>query len=328
MFKLIFRRIFVSFFVVWGLITLTFIVVRLAPGDPASMYISPEVNPEIAVQIRENLGLNEPIHTQYFKWLGIIPPFKGIVQGDLGYSFMRHKPVSEVISEAAPNTLLLTISALILNFLIGISLGIYSAYKANKNQDRIISFVSVTLYSLPEFWVSLLMIILFSLLLGWLPASQLHSNDYENMSAFAGFTDLLKHLILPLFVLGVCSSATTIKYMRGSVLDILKKDYILFARMKGLSEKDIFFKHVFRNSLNPIFTLLGLYFPFILGSSAIVEYVFALPGMGRITIDSIFARDYPVIIATTLITGLLVAFGNMISDILIMINDPRTKKAE
>jgi peptide/nickel transport system permease protein len=328
MFKLIFKRIVTSLFVMFGLVTLTFVIIRLAPGDPAAMYLSPEVNPEIAVQIRENFGLNEPIHRQYFKWLGVLPPFEGLLQGDFGYSFMRHKPVKEVINEAIPNTLLLTLSALALNFIIGISLGIYSAYRANKKSDKIISTVSVALYSMPEFWVSLLLIIVFSLTLGWLPSSQMHSNGYESLSGFGNFLDVLKHLALPLIVLGVCSSATTIKYMRGSVLDILKKDYILYAKMKGLSAKDIFFKHVFRNSLNPIFTLFGLYFPFILGSSAIVEYVFALPGIGRITIDSIFARDYPVIIATTFITGLLVTVGNMIADILVMINDPRTRKAE
>jgi len=328
MFKLIFRRIVVSLFLVFGLITLTFIVVRLAPGDPAMMFVSPEVNPEIAEQIRTNYGLNEPVHTQYFKWLGLYPPFEGLLQGNFGYSFMRHKPVKDVISEAITNTLILTISALLLNFLIGISLGIYSAYRENKNPDKIISTVSIAFYSMPEFWVSLLLILIFSLSLGWLPSSLLHSNDYESMSYGGKIFDYLKHLTLPLMVLGVFSSASTIKYMRGSVLDIMKKDYILFARMKGMSQKDIFFKHVFRNSLNPVFTLFGLYFPFLLGSSAIVEYVFALPGMGRITIDSIFARDYPVIIAATMLSGVLVALGNLIADVLVMINDPRTRKAD
>ncbi len=255
-----------------------------------------------------------------------MPPFDGLLQGNFGYSFMRHKPVEDVIFEAVPNTLILTFSALILNFLIGISLGVYSAYKANKTPDKIISAISITFYSMPEFWISLLLIIVFSLLLGWLPSSQLHSNNYETLNTLNRFTDYIRHLILPVLVLGVFSSASTIKYMRGSVLDILKKDFILFARMKGLNEKEIFFKHVFKNSLNPVFTLFGLYFPFLLGSSAIVEYVFALPGMGRITIDSIFARDYPIIIATTLISGLLVTTGNMISDILIMALDPRTRK--
>ena len=326
MVKLIFRRIFVSLLLVFGMVTLTFVVIRLAPGDPAMMFVSPEVNPVIAEQIRLNYGLNDPLHIQYFRWLGLYQPFEGLLQGNLGQSFMLHKPVWTVLSEAVPNTLILTLSALIINFLTGISLGVYSAYRENKKSDRIISAVSIGFYSMPEFWLSLLLILFFSLFLGWLPSSLLHSTGYENMSASGKIFDYIKHLILPLMVLGFFSSASTIKYMRGSVLDILKSDYVKYARMKGLSEKDVFFKHVFRNSLNPVFTLFGLYFPFLLGSSAIVEYVFALPGMGRITIDSIFARDYPVIIATTIISGIMVAAGNLLSDVLIILNDPRARR--
>jgi peptide/nickel transport system permease protein len=167
--------------------------------------------------------------------------------------------------------------------------------------------------------------VLFSLVLGWLPSSQIKSIEYDELSAIGKFIDLFKHLILPVVVLGIFSSASTIKYMKGSVSEILKKDYILFARMNGLSERKIFFNHVLRNSLNPIFTLFGLYFPLILGGAAVIEYVFALPGLGRIGIDSIFARDYPVIIAITFIAGIMVAIGNIIADLLIIINDPRLK---
>jgi len=326
MFKYFLKRIFFAFFIVLGIATLTFIITRLAPGDPSMMYLSPEINHEIAKQIRENYGLNESLHIQYLKWLGVIPPFEGIVQGNFGYSFLYHRPVKDVIMDVLPNTLFLTSTALIINFLLGFLLGIYSAYNVNKKSDKIISSISIALYSMPEFWVSLLLIILFSLLLGWFPSSQIHSTNYEDYSFFGKTFDYLKHLFLPILVLGVFSSATTIKYMRGGILDILQKDFILFARMKGLSEKEIFFRHVLRNSLNPIFTLIGLYFPFLLGSSVIVEYVFALPGIGRITIDSIFARDYPIIITTTIISAFLVIIGNLISDILIILNDPRQRK--
>lgn len=326
MLKYFFKRILFAFFIIFCVATLTFIISRLAPGDPSAMFLSHEVSPEIAEQIRINYGLNEPIHIQYFKWLGIIPPFEGILQGNLGYSFMQHRPVKDVILDVLPNTLIITTSSLILNFLLGFFLGVYSAYKENKIQDKIISITSISLYSMPEFWVSLLLILLFSLTLGLFPSSQLHSTNYEELSCFGKTIDYVSHIILPVIVLGVFSSATTIKYLRGSVINILKKDFVLFARMKGLNEKQIFYRHVLRNSLNPIFTLLGLYFPFLLGSSVIVEYVFAIPGMGRITIDSIFSRDYPVIISTTILSGFLVVIGNLISDILIMFNDPRLKK--
>ena len=328
MIKLIARRILVSIFLVFGLLTVTFIIIRLAPGDPSLRYLSPEVKPEIVKQIKENYGLNEPISTQYFKWLGLMHPYKGVIQGDFGYSFSYHKPVLDVIKEAIPNTLLLTISAIFLNFFVGIILGIYSAYNENKKSEKVISTVSVTLYSLPDFWVSLLLIVLFSLVLGWLPSSQIKSIEYDELSSIGKLIDLFKHLILPVIVLGVFSSASTIKYMKGSLSEILNKDYILFARMNGLSERKIFFNHVFRNSLNPIFTIFGLYFPLILGSSAVIEYVFALPGLGRIGIDSIFSRDYPVIIAITFIAGIMVAIGNIIADLLIIINDPRIRKTK
>jgi peptide/nickel transport system permease protein len=325
MIKLIIKRLLVSIILIFGLLTITFIIIRLAPGDPTAIYLSPNIHPDVAKQMRINLGLDEPIHVQYLKWIGIIHPFSGFLEGDFGYSFSRHKPVLTVIGEAIPNTLLLTLSAFLLNFIIGISLGIVSALNEKGKVDGSIAIVSTILYSMPEFWFGIILILLFSSVLGWFPSSQMHSSDADSFSSFKYVLDTLNHLIMPVFVLGVCSSASTIRYMRGSVLDILKKDYVLFARAKGLKEKEIFFHHIFKNSLIPIATLFGLYLPFLLGSSAVVEYVFAWPGLGRITIDSILARDYPVIIGITLITGVLVVIGNLISDVLNLIIDPRLR---
>jgi peptide/nickel transport system permease protein len=325
MLKLIFRRLIISIGLIFGLLTITFIIIRLTPGEPSAIYVSTTVRPEIAEQIKINLGLNDPLHIQYLKWIGVIYPFNGFLEGNFGFSFSRHKPVFDLIGEAIPNTLLLTLSAFLLNFLIGIGLGIYTAYKENTFFDKTISVGSIILYSMPDFWFAIILILIFSANLGWLPSSQMHSIGSETFPFWDRIYDFIKHLLMPLFVLGICYSASTIKYMKGSVLDIMNKDYIRFARMKGLSEREIFFHHILKNSLIPIATLFGLYFPFILGSSAIVEYIFAWPGLGRISIDSILSRDYPVIIGITFISGILVIIGNLISDILNLIIDPRQR---
>jgi peptide/nickel transport system permease protein len=325
MLKSIIKRLLVSIALIFGLLTITFIIIRMAPGDPTVIYLSPNIHPDVAKQMRINLGLDEPIHIQYLKWIGLVHPFSGFLEGDFGYSFSRHKPVLTVIGDAIPNTLLLTLSAFLLNFIIGIGLGVASALRAKSGIDNSITIVSTILYAMPEFWFGIILILLFSITFGWLPSSQMHSSDAESLSTFEYILDTLKHLIMPVFVLGVCSAASTIRYMRGSLLDIMNKDHVLFARAKGLKEREVFLHHILRNSLIPVTTLFGLYLPFLLGSSAIVEYVFAWPGLGRIAIDSILARDYPVIIGITFISGTLVVIGNLISDILNTAIDPRTR---
>ena len=303
----------------FGLLTFTFFIIRLAPGDPVTLYIPGDVDPMYAENLRNTLGLNDPVYVQYVKWL------KSMVTGDLGVSFSMHAEVTSILAETIPNTLLLTFFALIFNFIIGIALGVLTALRRGTLTDHFANITSLFIYSMPEFWLGLMLILGVSLHLDLLPASGMHSPMAQFMSTWWYLVDLVEHMILPVFVLGVASAAATGRYMRGSLLEVINQDYIRTARAKGLSEFLVIGKHAFRNALIPIITLLGLSLPFLLGGAVIVESVFAWPGMGKLTVDAIFARDYPLIIACTLVSGVMVIVGNLVADVLYAIVDPRIR---
>lgn len=321
----IFRRTLGAIPLIFGLLTITFFIVRLAPGDPTSMFIDPNIDPRTAGQLRENFGLTDPLPVQYGKWLGVLPPFRGVLEGEFGVSFSKQRPVFEIISEAMANTLLLTALALILDILIGVPLGVFSALRRGEKMDHVLTMGSLFIYSMPHFWLALMLILIFSLGLGWLPASQMHSVNAAGLSAAEYFLDLLKHMVMPVFVLGIASAASTVRYMRSSMLEVIRQDYIRTARAKGLSERKVIWKHALRNALLPLITIIGLSFPFLLSGAVITEVVFAWPGMGRVTIDAIFSRDYPLIIANTFVAGIMVIGGNLLADVLYAAADPRVR---
>ena len=289
------------------------------------MFIDPNIDPRTAEQLRENFGLNDPLPVQYGKWLGILPPFRGVLEGQFGVSFSKQRPVFEIISEALVNTLILTTFALILDILIGVPLGIFSALKRGEKMDHALTIGSLFIYSMPHFWLALMLILIFSLGLGWFPASQMHSVNAAGLSTAEYFLDLLKHMVMPVFVLGIASAASTVRYMRSSMLEVIRQDYIRTARAKGLSERRVIWKHALRNALLPLITIIGLSFPFLLSGAVITEVVFAWPGMGRVTIDAIFSRDYPLIIANTFVAGIMVIGGNLLADVLYAVADPRVR---
>ncbi|NUM81846.1 ABC transporter permease [bacterium] len=309
----------------FGLLTLTFFLIRLAPGDPTAMYIDPNIDPDAADRMRENLGLNDPLMVQYGKWLGIIPPFEGVWQGEFGISFSKHRPVFDIVLESTGNTLLLTGGALCVDLVVGVLIGIVAALNREKKMDHIITVGSLFFYSMPHFWLALMLILIFSLGLGWLPASQMHSVNVDQLSTPAYIGDMISHMIMPVFVLGIASAASTVRYMRSSMLEVIKQDYIRTARAKGLSERKVIYRHALRNALLPLITIIGLSFPFLLSGAVITEVIFAWPGMGRVTVDAIFARDYPLIIANTLVAGVMVIVGNLLADVLYALADPRIK---
>jgi peptide/nickel transport system permease protein len=191
--------------------------------------------------------------------------------------------------------------------------------------DHALTLGSLFIYSMPHFWLALMLILIFSLGLGWLPASQMHSVNASGLTAVEYFMDLLKHMIMPVFVLGIASAASTVRYMRSSMLEVIRQDYIRTARAKGLSERKVIWKHALRNALLPLITIIGLSFPFLLSGAVITEVVFAWPGMGRVTIDAIFSRDYPLIIANTFVAGIMVIGGNLLADVLYAAADPRVR---
>lgn len=304
---------------------MTFFLIRLAPGDPTALFIDPSIDPQAAAQLKENLGLNDPLPVQYGKWLGVIPPFEGLLQGELGISFSKQMPVAEVISEALINTLILTVAALMVDILVGVGLGVISALRRGTAFDRITTMIGLFFYSMPHFWLALVLIMVFSLFLGWFPASQMHSIGYEVWPFWTRVQDLLAHMALPVFVLGIASAASTIRYVRSSMLEVLQQDYIRTARAKGLPESLVIWKHGLRNALLPLITIIGLSFPFLLAGAVVTEVIFAWPGMGRVIIDAIFARDYPLIIANTMMAGVLVITGNLLADIFYAVADPRAR---
>lgn len=303
----------------FGLLTITFFIIRLAPGDPVSLYIQGDVDPHYAENLRKALGLADPVHIQYVKWL------KSTLTGELGMSFSKHAHVSDILLDTIPNTILLTFFALIFNFLIGIGIGIITALKRGSKLDHSVNITSLFVYSMPEFWLGLMLILGVSLHLGLLPASGMHSPMAKYLSFPEYVWDVFQHMILPVFVLGVASAAATGRYMRGSLLEVINQDYIRTARAKGLSEVLVIGKHALRNALIPIITLLGLSLPFLLGGAVIVETVFSWPGMGKVTIDAIFSRDYPLIIACTMVSGVMVILGNLLADVLYALVDPRIR---
>ncbi|MCK6541507.1 ABC transporter permease [bacterium] len=325
MLRFILKRVRTAIPMIFGLLTVTFFLIRLAPGDPTSLFIDPSIDPQAAAQLKENLGLNDPLPVQYGKWLGVIPPFEGLLQGELGISFSKQIPVVEVISEALINTLILTVAALIVDILVGVGLGVISALRRGTAFDRMTTVVGLFFYSMPHFWLALVLIMIFSLYLGWFPASQMHSIGYEVWPFWTRVQDLLAHMVLPVFVLGIASAASTIRYVRSSMLEVLQQDYIRTARAKGLPESTVIWKHGLRNALLPLITIIGLSFPFLLAGAVVTEVVFAWPGMGRVIIDAIFARDYPLIIANTMMAGVLVILGNLLADILYAVADPRAR---
>ena len=284
MIRYIIRRILLSIPLVWALATVTFFIIRLAPGDPLALYYDPEIDPELMETIRARLGLDRPLHIQYVKWLG------ALLHGELGVSFSHHRPVADILRETIPNTLILTFCALALDLIVGVVIGVISAMRQYTWIDHGLTVGALFIYSMPGFWLGLMLIILFSLKLGILPASQMESVDAEYLGFWARLADRALHLVLPVFVLGIASAASVARYMRGSLPAVIRQDYIRTARAKGLSEGAVVFKHALGNALLPVITLLGLYLPFLMTGAVVTDTIFAWPGMGRLTVGAIFAR--------------------------------------
>ena len=316
----ILKRRLIAVPLIFGVLTLTFFIIRLAPGDPAAFFIQPGISPNVAEQIRAQYGLNDPLPVQYFKWLA------NVIQGDFGRSFSRaQQPVFDVIAEALPITVTIAGLTLVANFTFGILIGIISAVRQNSFLDRFLTVTALFFYSMPEFWFALMMIILFALKFPVFPVSGLNEIGAESYGPLGFLLDRFWHLVLPVTVLSINGAAGIARYVRGSMLEVIRQDYIRTARAKGLPEKVVILKHALRNALLPVITLIGSSLPFIFSGALFIEVIFAFPGMGRVTVEAIFARDYPLIIANTFISGSLIVLGNLFADVLYAVADPRIK---
>jgi peptide/nickel transport system permease protein len=293
---------------------LAFLLVKLMPGDPMDMMIDTTITGyELELQ-REALGLNDPLPVQYIKWAG------QILQGNLGYSIRTNEPVSKIIIRRIPPTLSLMGISLIISLLIAIPAGVLSAVKQYSRFDYSVTLFTLAGVSIPTFFLGLTLIYIVAVKLDLLPTGMIMTPG-----APPNIVDRIRHLILPTIVLGLNGVAVYTRYMRSSMLEIIRQDYIRTARAKGTKEYRVIFVHALRNGLIPIITLLGMSLPTLFSGAVITEQVFTWPGIGKLMVDSVFARDYPVLMALILITAILVVAGNLLSDILYTLVDPRIK---
>ncbi len=298
--------------ILFGISILSFAIMYAAPGKPAILNLDPEIPPEVREAQAERLGLNDPIPVQYVRWV------KNVSKGDFGTSYARKMPVTDMILDRLPNTILLMASSLFLAAIIAIPFGVISATRQYSLTDYGVTVGSFLGLATPNFWLGIMLIMVFSVQLGWTPVGGI-----STIGADFSLLDRLRHLILPALVLATADMAGLTRYTRSSMLEVINQDYIRTARAKGFRERRVVYKHGLRNGLIPVITMFGLMLPTMIGGSAIVESVFNWPGIGKLFIDATFQRDYPVIMAITMFGALLTVVGNLIADILYAVLDPR-----
>lgn len=319
MYQYIIRRILVFIPMLLALSIVVFGLAKAAPGDPfTGKMLDPEIDPEVFEQQREELGLNKSVPMQYVDWVG------RFIQGDFGESITYNgRTVQSLIVERFGNTVRLGVFSLILTLIVSIPIGLYSA----RNPYSVLDYSATTFgfmgLAIPNFFFGLVAIYIFSIKLGWFPAQG--SIDSPGLTGFAQFKSQLHHLFLPGITLGLAGTATYMRYMRSEVLDVLQSDYIQTARAKGMSERNVLYKHTLRNALIPIITLMGFEFGSLLGGAIITEQVFNFPGLGTLFISSVVNRDYPVVMAIALFLGLAILIGNLLADIFYSVVDPRIR---
>jgi peptide/nickel transport system permease protein len=297
-------------------------VMHLAPGSPTDLQT--QMNPRASIEMKQRLiamyDLDKPLPEQYILWL------KKIVFFDLGTSFSAdRRPVAQKILERLPITILLNILSLLIIMIVAIPLGVLSAVHRNSLFDKLTGIAVFAGFAVPTFWLALLLMVLFGIHLGWLPISGIRSLNYEYLPPGMALWDLIKHLILPVLLSAFGGLAGLSRYMRANMLEVIRQDYILTARAKGLPERYVIYKHALRNALLPVITILGLSVPGLIGGSVIFETVFAIPGMGQLFYMSVMARDYPVVMGILLIGAVLTLLGNLLADVSYALADPRIR---
>ena len=314
------RRVAASAAIVGAVVTLTFLLLHLAPGQPFLPGAETPIDPAVVAELRREFGLDRPLTVQYAKYL------VALAHGQLGESFALHRPVAEALEDAIPNTLVLTGAALALDLLLGLVLGVYQAARARRLPDVALSAATLFVSSVPTFWLGLLLLLVFGEWLHWFPVGGVVDPVLHHSLPWAGrVADRLWHLALPACTLGAVGAAATARYQRAAVLEVIGQDYVRTARAKGLTERRVVLVHALRNALLPLVTLLGLSLPFLLTGAVLVETVFAWPGMGKLAADAIFRRDYPVVLAAAIAASVMVVAGNFVADLLYTVADPRIR---
>ena len=341
MVKYAIRKLLIAIPLVIAVISFIFVLVELSPGSVADKFFTPETTPEVRDLIIKKYQLDQPAFIRYFAML------KNLLLLDFGQSMTQERPVFDMIFESLPNTILLSAVTLFVTYPVGIVLGSLQAVRHNTRSDAAISVGALVLYSVPSFWLALMLQLLGGLYwTGWvegladagsitqdtaallsLPLSGMSDPylEYIDPSAWEIFVDRAKHLLLPGFAMGLAFSGSTARYMRSALLETIRQDYIRTARAKGLHERTVIIKHALRNALLPVITLMGLSVPFLFSCSVLIEQVFAWPGMGRLILSAIYEQDTPVLIACFFVFTLMVVLGNLAADLAYALVDPRIK---
>ncbi|MDQ3548550.1 MAG: ABC transporter permease [Chloroflexota bacterium] len=310
--RYIIRRLVHAAFIVWGVATLVFFMLQIIPGDPIILMLGEQYTPEAAEQLRNKLGLDEPIYVQYFKWVG------NVLQGDLGRSNATGESVSDAIKTALPKTMSIAVVSFAIAILIAFPAGIIAALKRNSPIDYVVSILAFVGVSMPGFWFGIVLILLFAVRLGWFPAV-----GYTPISE--GFWEWLKHLILPSIAVGMGYAAILMRFIRAGLLEVLGSDYVRTARSKGLRERAVIGRHAMRNALIPVVTVAGIQLALLLNGSVVIEIVFSIRGMGRLLVRGILDKDYPVVQASILLIAVVFVLANLIVDIIYTFLDPRIR---
>ena len=320
---LIVRRLLQSVTVIAGVTTLIFFLIHLAPGDPLGGPLDdPRVSEATRLYWRHLYGLDRPVSEQFLRYLA------GVVRGEFGYSLSFNEPVSAVVARALPNTLMLAGSGLILSFAIGILIALIQVARRGSITDRILGAGSLALYSAPDFWLAQVALLVFAYWVPILPAGgMVDPVVHPYLGFWAATADRLRHLTLPALTLAALSAALVARFQRAALLDVAANDYLRTARAKGVPEWAVIVRHGLRNALLPVISLFGLSLPAFLTGTVFVEKIFAWPGVGSLAVDSVTARDYPVVIACSLIASVTVAVGSLTADVLYAVADPRLRYA-
>ncbi|AQZ51013.1 MAG: ABC transporter permease [Martelella sp.] len=293
-------------------LTIAFVLVRLAPGDPAALMLGPDATPQDVMDLRASLGLDQPIFVQYLTFVA------NAAQGDLGRSLFFDNSVTSVLAARAEPTVFLSLFSLIFALVIATPIGIYAAYRRGSTLDQSAVTTAMLAASVPSFLTGLIFQRYLATELGWFPASGYGGPD-------AGFLDRMWHLVLPSITLGIVNSALILRFTRASMLDILSEDYVRTARAKGMSERRVVLRHALKNAGIPIITVVGLTFALLVAGAVVTERVFNLPGLGSLVVNAVLRRDYPVIQGTLIVVAILYVFINLLTDLLYLVIDKRVR---
>jgi peptide/nickel transport system permease protein len=314
------KRIITSLLIIFLLVTFIFLLLRLAPGDPTQKFISPQLSPELANRVTQSFNLDKPIIFQYINFA------KNLFTGDFGYSYNYRQPVLSVIKDYFLFTLCFSSVSFFLQLLISYFLVKISVHKSDGAIDKSLSKISLVFFAVPSFVLGLILVYIFSVQLNWLPTSGVKSIFHDDYSFPGKVWDYFIHLILPLITLSLAGIAVFYRYLRDSVVEIYNQPYINSLRASGYTEKDIFNKHIIPNAVRPLISIAGIEFGILLGGALITEVIFSLPGMGRLTVNAIFNRDFPLVIGCSFIAGLMMILTNMIADLIKIKIDKRLIK--